>query len=113
MKYAGLMLGAMLLTGANDPPVERLVSGDALVPVTIDGHALRLRVEPNALVLPLLVPMRARELGLKGGGMFAFGVGYRVGGERLHGRTQSVKFGWDGGNAGMIARPRAVPHIGD
>lgn len=94
-----IMLAAgcgLILIGAA-APAERVVSGAALVPVMVKGRALQLRIEPNAPGLPLLPPKRAAELGLKGGGMLAFGVGYRVGRERFFGRTENVKFGWDGG----------------
>ncbi|MBP2276955.1 MULTISPECIES: hypothetical protein [Sphingomonas] len=78
------------------PPAEQVVSGDATIPVTIAGRALRLRIEPAAPGLPLLPRALTADLGLKGGGMFAFAVGYRIGSENFYGRTASVKFTWPG-----------------
>lgn len=81
------------------PSAERVVSGDATVPVTVAGRALRLRIEPAAPGLPLLPKALAAELGLKGGGIFAVAVRYRIGEENVYGRTATARFGWPGRKA--------------
>lgn len=91
MRRWAASVGLVLIGAA--PPAERAVSGDALVDVTVNGERLKLRVEPNAQGLPLIAPAQARALGLKGGGLFAFGVGFGIGREHFSGRTESAKVG--------------------
>lgn len=81
----------LLLLAAATPPRERLVTGDAIVAVTIDGIPARLRIDPGAPGVPLISPELAERAGLKGGGMLAFGLGYGVGPISAMHRTQVVK----------------------
>ena len=73
---------------------ERVVSGDALVAVTVNGRPLHLHVEPGGPGLMLLAPAVREELGLRMSGFLGFGVCYRVGGERACGGTHVAKVGW-------------------
>jgi len=82
--------GAMLM-GASAPPVERVVTGDGVVAVTVNGVQGRLRIDPGAPGLPLLTPEFAERAGLKGGGLLSFGVNYRVGPQSVSGRTQVAR----------------------
>ena len=77
-------------------PGERVVSGDALVPVTVDGRALHLRIEPGLPGMVLIAPALKEELGLKAGGFFGIGVCYRIGHQSTCGGTHVVRFGWAG-----------------
>lgn len=81
---------AMIVTGASEP-TERVVDADALIDVSVNGRPMKLRIEPDAPGLPLIAPARAREMGLKGGGLFAFGVGFGIGRDHFSGRTESAK----------------------
>ncbi len=47
---------ALLLVGASSSPAERIVSGDGIVPVTINGAAGTLRIDPAAPGLLLMTP---------------------------------------------------------
>lgn len=97
-----LLLAPLLLLAASPPdrpaeaPVERIVTGDRIVSVTVNGTPLRLRIVPGGQGLPVVTPAVAERLGLRGGGMLAFGVAYAVGRERVEGRTEVTRFGWPG-----------------
>ena len=94
------------LAQAGQAPVERdgerVVGGDALVPVVVNGRSLNLRIEPGAPGLLLVAPALAPELGLNTGkpGFFSLGVCYRVGRETTCGRTETVRLQWPGEKPG-------------
>lgn len=116
-KRAIVGLFTLGLVGAAPVAPERTVAGDALATVTVNGARLRLRLEPSAPGLPQLAPALAPRLGLKGGGLFGIGVGYRVGREMVYGRTQVAKVGWDGGaptkrRVGWVSRNWTPPADG-
>ena len=96
-----IAMPALLLTATApaEAPKERVVSGDALIAVTVNGMALHLRAEPGAPGLPQFAPALAPSLGLKSSGFFRLGVGYRIGHETVYGRTQVANVGWDGDKA--------------
>lgn len=73
------------------PSLERVVTGDAIVPVTIDGAPARLRIDPGAPGVPLISAALAQRAGLKGGGMMGFGLGYGVGPISARHRTQVIR----------------------
>lgn len=79
---------------------ERVVSGDALVAVTIAGKPLHLRIEPGVPGLVLVAPALKEELGLKAGGFLGIGVRYRIGHEVTYGGTHVVPFAWAGEKPG-------------
>ena len=79
---------------------ERVVSGDAMVAVTINGKPLRLRIEPSVPGLVLVAPALKDELGLKASGFFGIGVRYRIGQETTYGGTRVVQFNWAGEKPG-------------
>lgn len=86
---AGMTVAA-LLAGAAAPPAERVVTGDAIVPVTLNGTDARLRIDPGAPGVPLIDAALAARLGLKGGGMLGLGLGYAVGPETVYHRSKVV-----------------------
>ncbi len=77
-------LGLLLLASVATPPAERIVTGDGIVAMTINGASGRVRIDPAALAMPLVTTGFAERAGLKKG-MFA--VGYAVGPERVRGAT--------------------------
>ena len=81
-------------------PTERVVSGDALVAVTVKGKPLRLRIEPGMPGMAMVAPALAPELDLRKSGFFGISVCYRVGQERVCGSTHAVRFGWAGEKPG-------------
>jgi len=85
---------ALLLVDASAPPAERIVSGDGVVAVKINGAPGRLRIDPAAPGLLLMAPDYAARAGLKGGGLLGFGVEYAIGTERVFGRTQVTRIDW-------------------
>lgn len=117
MRRTMVALFASAFIGAAPLPAERIVSGDALVAVVVNGTPLHLRIEPSAPGLPQIAPALAPSLGLKGGGFFGLGVAYRIGHEMVYGRTQVAKVGWDGGKpakqrVGWASRAYAPPADG-
>lgn len=85
---AGIMIGAAVgLTAAATPPGERIVQIDTTIPMTVEGVAGRLRIDPGAPGRPVLAPDYAGQAGLKGGGLMGFGVVYHVGREKVPART--------------------------
>ncbi len=108
---AGIMIGAAVaLTAAATPPGERIVRIDTTIPMTVEGVAGRLRIDPGAPGRPLLTPGYAEQVGLKGGGLMGFGVVYHVGREKVPARTEVAAVALDGGKAHkhrVIWAPRA------
>ena len=95
---AGIMIGAAVgLTAAATPPGERIVRIDTTIPMTVEGVAGRLRIDPGAPGRPVLAPDYAGQAGLKGGGLMGFGVVYHVGREKVPARTQVAAVALDGG----------------
>lgn len=93
-------MAAAGLVAASAPPAERVVAGDRIVPVLVNDTPLRLRIDPGMPGLPIVTAPVAARLGLTGGGMLRFGVAYVIGRERVYGRTQVTRFGWDGAAPG-------------
>ena len=97
---AALMIATAGLASASAPPAERVVSGDRIVTVAVDGTQLRLRIDPHAAGLPIVTGPVAERLRLKGGGMLGLGVAYAIGHERIYGRTQVARFDWGAAASG-------------
>ncbi|MEN2787032.1 hypothetical protein ACFOKI_08065 [Sphingomonas qilianensis] len=77
MIKAALAIAAMgVLAGETAPLAERIVAGDAIIPVTLNGQPGHLRVDPGAPGVPLVSADYAGRAGLKGG---MFSLGYGVG----------------------------------
>ena len=98
-------------------PGERVVSGEALVPVTVNGTPLRLRIEPGLPGMILVAPALKEPLGLKAGGLFGIGVCYRFGRETTCGGTKVTRLGWAGEKPqkrriGWMSRPYQPPADG-
>jgi hypothetical protein len=102
---------ALLLVGASAPATERVVSGDGVVSVTINGAPGKLRIDPAAPGLLLMTADYAARADLKGGGLLGFGVAYVIGTERVVGRTQVTRIDWAPGieknRVGWTPRPFA------
>lgn len=80
--------GILLLTGAASPPPERIVDGDGIVAVTVNGTPGHLRIDPGAPGMPLIDAAFAGRAGVKGG---MFGFIFKIGPERIAGRTAVAK----------------------
>lgn len=97
-------LAERFLAKAGKPAVERegerVVSGDALVAVMVNGKPLRLRIEPGVPGLVLVAPALKEALGLKASGFFGIGVRYVIGQETTYGGTHIAQFGWAGEKPG-------------
>lgn len=99
---------AWTLAGASPPRVERAVSGDGVVAMTVDGERGRVRIDPAAPGVLLLAPDFAPGVKPQGKGFFTVGVIYNVGGERVSGPTKVMKLGIDAGKPGKrrVAWPK-------
>ncbi|RDE04840.1 hypothetical protein [Sphingomonas aracearum] len=86
----------LLLLAAAPPATERTVSGDGVVAARIGAATLRLRIDPAATAMPLIHAEAAARAGLKPG---MFGIGYRVGPERVTGRTAVARIELGDGTA--------------
>jgi hypothetical protein len=75
---------AMTATGAAAQPPERVVSGDGIVAVSINGAPGRLLIDPAAPALPILTLDYAGRAGLRAG---PFAFVYLVGPEHVNGRS--------------------------
>lgn len=82
---------ALALIAAATPPTERVIDGDAMLDVTIDGLPTRLRVDPAAPGMPLIDLALAERAGLKLTGKWGIGIGYAVGNTSVMTRTQVVR----------------------
>jgi hypothetical protein len=63
---------------------ERVVSGDGIVPVTVNGVPARIRIDPAVPTLPMLTTDLAARARLRAG---PFAFGYMVGAEMVSGRS--------------------------
>lgn len=114
MRYVFLALTAGLLLGATEP-AERVVEGDGIVDVSVNGTPARLRIDPAAPGMPLIARELAVRSGLKMEGGWGIGIGYSIGGVEVMSRTQLVRldFGEPGGKdadkrrVGWTSRPFA------
>ncbi|WP_419808934.1 hypothetical protein [Sphingomonas sp.] len=76
---------ALLAAAAAPTPVdERLVDGDAIVAMTVQGVSLRVRISPGAPAMPVFTDTAAGRARLKGG---PFGARFVVGPVKLPART--------------------------
>lgn len=78
IRYALATLALPLLIGA-DAPSERVIDGDHLIAVTINGVVTRLRVDPSAPSIALVTPEVAQRAGLRMGRKLGIGFTYGVG----------------------------------
>ncbi len=79
-------------------PGERVVSGDGIVAVTVNGVSGRLRIDPAAPALPILTETLAGQAQLRAG---PFAFAYLVGPEQVPGRSAVGRIA-----VGADARPR-------
>ncbi|HYI48878.1 MAG TPA: hypothetical protein VEX35_10480 [Allosphingosinicella sp.] len=98
-------LGVLALIGsvaaavpAAGQPGELVVSGDGIVPVTVNGVPARIRIDPAVPALPMLTSDYAGRARLRGG---PFAFGYMVGPLQVNGRTAVARIA-----VGAGARPR-------
>ncbi|WP_374296054.1 hypothetical protein [Sphingomonas sp.] len=107
------ILSAVTLTlaviGATTPPAERVITGDGIIAVTLDGHPLRLRADPAAPGMPLLARDLARRLGLRMGKKIGIGFGYAIGPVHITSETDratvDLGIGPDPQRVGWTTRP--------
>lgn len=97
MKWIGIVLVSVLLAGGavaggRRASPERVVSGDGVIPAMIGGVKARIRIDPGATAMPLLIDGIAARAGLK---PTMFGVRYGVGPIRIPGATglEEIAFG--------------------
>lgn len=83
-RLGGLMLAALALAGAADPPEELVVGGDGIVTAIVNGVPGRLRIDPAVPALPLLTAAWAERAQLRAG---PFAFAYMVGPEQVRGRS--------------------------
>ena len=106
------VLALLMLTAAAKHPAERVIDGDAMIDVRIDGAPARLRVDPAAPAMPLINAELAGRAGLKMTGSWGVGIGYAVGGTSVMTRTQVVRADFGDGPAkrriGWARRPFAA-----
>lgn len=91
---------ALLLVGATPPPEarpaqERVVTGDGIIDVQLNGRPFRLRVDPAAPGMPLVSDAIAEQRGLKMGQKLGIGFGFSVGPITVMSKTQVVKITYD------------------
>jgi hypothetical protein len=84
MRFSIALGLACISTAAAAQPPERVVSGDGIVTVTVNGASGRLRIDPAAPALPILTAAYAQRVGLRPG---PFAFAYLVGPERVMGRS--------------------------
>jgi hypothetical protein len=77
---------------------ERVVSGDGIITVNVNGASGRIRIDPAAPALPIFTDSFAAQAGLRPG---PFAFGYMVGPEMVPGRTAVGRIA-----IGEGARPR-------
>jgi hypothetical protein len=90
-KRAMTITAALLAIGSTSPPDERVVSGDGIVDVRLNGKSARLRVDPAAPGMPLMADAVAEERGFKMGGSLGIGFGFSVGPTTVMSKTQVVR----------------------
>jgi len=84
MRFQFTLLLCLALIPAVAGAQERVVSGDGIVTVTVNGAPGRLRIDPAAPALPILTAAYAQRVGLRPG---PFAFAYLVGPERVMGRS--------------------------
>ena len=89
--------------GAAKPPISNIIelSGDFIIPVTMNGKAVTLQVDPDIEAVRLINPNIARALSLKTGGIFD--VSYTLGPREIEGDSRRVDIDF-----GDIAQRRRV-----
>ena len=101
MRFHPLLLLALVSTAAAGqprPPQERVVSGDGIVTVNVNGAPGRLRIDPAAPALPILTTPYAGRARLRAG---PFAFAYLVGPEQVRGLSAVGRIA-----VGDGARPR-------
>lgn len=90
---------ALPLVGAAGPPPakapqERVVTGDGILDVQLNGRPLRLRIDPAAPGMPLVSDAVAEQRGLRMARKLGIGFGFSVGPTTVMSRTQVVKIAY-------------------
>ncbi len=102
MRFSPLLLLAFVSTTAasqDRQPPERVVSGDGIVSVTLNGAAGRIRIDPAAPAIPIFTtPFAAGQARLRSG---PFAFGFMVGPQQVPGLTAIGRIA-----IGEGARPR-------
>lgn len=90
-RYACLCL---LLAAA--PAPERVITGDGVIAVTVNGVAGTVRADPAAPGVPLVTKAFAARAHLKDKQRLGIGFGFSIGPTTLWSRTQAVRTSWGG-----------------
>lgn len=102
----------LMLIGSASAPNERVVSGDGIVDVQLNGKPARLRIDPAAPGMPLMADATAQERGFKMSGSLGIGFGFRIGPTTVMSKTQVVRVGYgiksEKQRVGWTQRPFAV-----
>jgi hypothetical protein len=109
MKRITMAAAALLALGAAKPPAERVVSGDGIIRVQLDGRQISLRIDPRAPGMPLMASATAQQYALKMGRKLGIGFGFRVGPTSVTSETQVVRMDYGDGprkqRVGWTQRP--------
>lgn len=108
-RTTAILAAALGTTAARSVPAERVIAGDGLVEVRVDGVAVGLRADPAAPGMPLLARPVAERVGLKMGRKLGFGIIYAVGPTGVSSSTATTKVDFGHGSAkrrvGWASRP--------
>ncbi|WP_166753166.1 hypothetical protein [Sphingomonas insulae] len=104
---------ALLLVGAAPAPQERVVTGDGIIEVRLNGEPIRLRIDPAAPGMPLVSDAIATQRGFRMGRKLGIGFGFNVGPTLVMSQTQVVRIAYGGGKPekqriGWTQRPFAA-----
>lgn len=87
---------ALLLVGAAPAPRERVVTGDGIIEVRLNGELIRLRIDPAAPSMPLVSDAIAMQRGFRMGRKLGIGFGFNVGPTMVMSQTQVVRIDYGG-----------------
>lgn len=90
------LIGAVSLLIAMPVAAEIVVTGDGIVPVTLNGVPGRIRIDPAVPALPMFAAPFAERVGLNPG---PFAFGYMVGPQTVRGRTAVARIAVGEGGA--------------
>ncbi len=112
LRIVAVMALAPALTSADRAPSERVVTGEGLVNVRINGQPVTLRIDPAAPAMPLINRSVAENAHLKTKGSWGVGIGYTIGNTTVMSRTQVVRLDLANGyvkrRVGWTSRPFAA-----
>lgn len=109
LSHATASLAPLALIGASAPPEERVITGDGIIDVRLDGDPVRLRADPAAPGMPLMAQDFAERRGLRMSRRFGVGFVYAIGGAHVTSATAVTQVDLGDGpvkrRVGWTARP--------